>query len=65
MQLSVPAPVYDRIIAEYVLIRNDEDLYWHTANIFPASWDNRTFAIFLAALFDVMLFVTLVVQLSR
>ena len=31
LQLSVPAPPHDRVIAEYMLIRNDEDLYWQTA----------------------------------
>src|SRR3989304_6532390 len=36
LQLSIPAPAADRIIAEYVLIQNDADLYWQTANIFPA-----------------------------
>jgi hypothetical protein len=34
LQLSVPAPTYDRMIAEYVLLKNDEDGYWKTANIF-------------------------------
>ncbi len=32
LQLSVPAPPHDRVIAEYMLIRNDEDLYWRTAH---------------------------------
>ena len=65
LQLSVPAPVQDRIIAEYVLIRNDEDLYWRTANIFPAGLDNRALVVFLAALLNVMLLATLIVQLGK
>lgn len=65
LQLTVPAPVHDRIIAEYVLIRNDEDHYWRTANIFPPGMDNRALALLLAAFFDVMLLATLIVQLGK
>ena len=35
LQLSVPAPTYDRMVAEYLLITNDEERYWQAANIFP------------------------------
>lgn len=62
LQLSVPAPVHDRVIAEYVLIRNDEDLYWRTANIFQATPDVGL-AVLLAAV-DVMLMVVLCIQLG-
>src|SRR5215475_13047366 len=34
LQLSLPAPQYDRVVAEYLLITNNEDLYWQAANIF-------------------------------
>jgi hypothetical protein len=34
LQLSMPAPVYDRMITEYLLLKNAEDFYWQTANIF-------------------------------
>lgn len=34
LQLTVPAPAYDRMIAEYLLIRNDEALYCEKANLF-------------------------------
>lgn len=34
LQLSVPAPTYDRMIAEYLLITNDENLYLKTVNLF-------------------------------
>jgi hypothetical protein len=38
LQLSTAAPDYDRILAEYLLLKNDEDRYWRTANMFgPAS----------------------------
>ena len=33
LQLSIEAPVYDRMVAEYLLIRNDEALYWKTAKV--------------------------------
>ena len=65
LQLSVPAPPHDRLIAEYMLIRNDEDLYWRTANIFPAGLGNQDLALSLVALLDVMLFAMLIVQLGR
>jgi hypothetical protein len=63
LELSVPAPAHDRMIAEYVLIRNDEELYWRTANIFSASLDDQRLAVILTALFDAMLLATLFVQL--
>jgi hypothetical protein len=34
LQLSIPAPSIDRMVAEYLLLKNAEDLYWNTANIF-------------------------------
>ena len=34
LQLSVSAPQCDRLVAEYLLLRNAEDVYWKTANIF-------------------------------
>ncbi len=38
LQLTTPAPAADRMIAEYLVLRNDEDCYWETANIFRAGW---------------------------
>jgi len=63
LQLTVPAPVHDRIIAEYMLIQNDEDLYWRTANIFPAGLNNRVFVEFLVAALDATLLILLIAQL--
>ena len=38
VQLSIEAPDYDRMLAEYLMLKNDEDCYWQKANIFrPAS----------------------------
>jgi hypothetical protein len=34
LQLTIPAPAYDRMITEYLLLKNAEELYWQTANIF-------------------------------
>jgi hypothetical protein len=59
LQLSVPAPVNDRIISEYLLIQNDEDFYWQTANVFPAVLQNRALVEFLLAALDVLLLVLL------
>ena len=48
LQLSVPAPGYDRMIAEYLILKNDEALYWKIANVFPLecnTFDSRLFLI--------------------
>jgi hypothetical protein len=63
LQLTVPAPVHDRIIAEYMLIQNDEDLYWRTATIFPTGLNNRVFVEFLVAALDATLLILLIAQL--
>jgi hypothetical protein len=63
LQLSIPTPPHDRVIAEYILIRNNEDLYWQTANIFPVGLSNRDLMVFLAALLDVTLLMMVIVRL--
>jgi hypothetical protein len=35
LQLTIPSPSYDRMIAEYLILKCDERLYWNTANVFP------------------------------
>ena len=35
LQLTVPTPSYDRMIAEYLILNTDEALYWSKANILP------------------------------
>jgi len=42
LQLTVPAPVFDRMIAEYLLITNDERLYLRTANV---TWSDGRYSI--------------------
>ena len=63
LQLSVPAPAYDRMIAEYLLIRNSENLYWRTANIFSRRGSEFGItALFMIAL-DTALLINLVLEL--
>ncbi len=38
LQLTMHTPVFDRVLAEYLLLRNNEDLYWHTANVSMEEW---------------------------
>jgi len=64
LQLTVPAPVNDRIIAEYLLIQNDEDFYWQTANVFPAVLHNRALVEFLLSALDALLLVLLFSRLQ-
>jgi hypothetical protein len=47
LQLTVFAPTYDRMLAEYLVLKNDERLYWTKANIFPVKrfFDWRILAI--------------------
>ena len=36
LQLTIPTPSYDRMIAEYLILNTDESLYWSKANILPS-----------------------------
>jgi hypothetical protein len=49
LQLTIPAPVHDRMIAEYLLIKNEEDSYLHTANLFHIYSRERKMRDFTAA----------------
>ena len=64
LQFSAPAPALDRVVAEYVLIRNDEDLYWRTANIYPPAPSNWILATLIGSL-DLVLLAALILQLSK
>jgi hypothetical protein len=61
LQLTIFAPSYDRMIAEYLILANDEQLYWTKANIFPARpiIDFRVLAV---AALDVTLLLKLVLD---
>ena len=61
LQLSVLAPAYDRMAAEYLLLKNAEDLYWKTANIFDNPYEHL--AEVLLIIFDSALMFYLVVLL--
>jgi hypothetical protein len=66
LQLSITAPNYDRMIAEYLLIRNDEDFYWKTANMSLRRCGNEfgIAALFLVA-FNLALFVNLLLDVGK
>jgi len=63
LQLATPASAKDRVIAEYLFIRNDENLYWQTANISPETSGGRLYVSFLVAAFDAMMLMILLAQL--
>ena len=62
LQLSIPAPTYDRMVADYLLIRNAEDVYWKTANIFSRSGNEFGIAALFLIAFDIALFVNLLLE---
>ena len=62
LQLSIPAPTYDRMVAEYLLIKNMEDFYWKTANIFSRSGNEFGIATLFLIAFDIALFVNLLLE---
>src|SRR5262245_44405745 len=63
LQLSIPAPTYDRMVAEYLLIKNAEDVYWKTANIFSRNGNEFGIDTLFLIAFDVSLFVNLLLAL--
>lgn len=65
LQLSIPAPTYDRMVAEYLLIRNSEDLYWKTANIFSRTGREFGVATLFLLVFDLALGVNLMMNILR
>jgi hypothetical protein len=63
LQLSIPAPTYDRMVAEYLLIRNAEDVYWKTANIFSRNGSEFGIATLFLIAFDIALLVNLLLEI--
>jgi hypothetical protein len=62
LQLSVPAPGGDRLIAEYLILKNNEDLYWRTANVFSKiEWE---IAVPLLILGDMILLINLIARIA-
>jgi hypothetical protein len=62
LQLSIPAPTDDRMVAEYLLIRNAEDVYWKTANIFCRSGNESGIVTLFFIAFNIALFVNLLLE---
>lgn len=62
LQLSIPAPTYDRMVAEYLLLKNAEDVYWKTANIFSRTGNEFGIATLFLVAFDIALFVNLLLE---
>ncbi len=63
LHLTTSESARDRVIAEYLLIRNDENLYWQSATISPDASGSRLYRSFLMAAFDAMLLLILLAQL--
>lgn len=63
LQLSIPVPTYDRMVAEYLLIKNAEDAYWKTANIFSRNGNEIGIATLFLIAFDAALLAYLFVEL--
>ena len=60
LQLSIPAPAYDRMITEYLLLKNAEDFYWQTANILGSG--SAAILEFLIAVLDFALLIHLLMM---
>jgi len=65
LQLSISAPTYDRMVAEYLLIKNAEDVYWKTANIFLRTGNEFEIATLFLIAFDIALSVNLLIEVLR
>jgi len=65
LQLSIPAPGCDRMIAEYLILKNDERLYWNLANVLPLETTRFDYRLLLALAFDVTLLVNLLWTIYR
>jgi hypothetical protein len=59
VQLSIPAPGCDRMIAEYLILRNDERLYWKVANVLPLEYRRFDLRVLAMAALDVTLLLNL------
>ena len=59
LQLSIPAPGCDRMIAEYLILKNDEQLYWRVANVLPLEHKRLDSRLFLMMMLDLTLLLNL------
>jgi hypothetical protein len=60
LRLTIPAPSCDRMIAEYLIINNDETLYWSKANIEPVTRASVGFSVLAMFALDLALLLKLV-----
>jgi hypothetical protein len=60
LQLTVPSPSYDRMIAEYLILNSDEGLYWEKANILPITSRRVGVSLILLIVFNIGLLLNLV-----
>jgi hypothetical protein len=60
LQLTLPAPTYDRMLAEYLLIKHDETEYLRQANIFERFASSCCIAAAVLIAFDVALAINLI-----
>jgi hypothetical protein len=65
LQLSIPAPGCDRMIAEYLILKNDERLYWKVANVLPLETRRFDYRLLLIISFDVTLLANLLWTVYR
>jgi hypothetical protein len=65
LQLSIPAPGCDRMIAEYLILKNDERLYWKVANVLPLETRRFDYRLLLILAFDVTLLANLLWTVYR
>ena len=63
LQPAGAASARDRVIAEYLLIRNDENLYWQSAIIANEEFSSHRRLSLLMAAFDTILLLILLAQL--
>jgi hypothetical protein len=62
LQLTIPAPSYDRMIAEYLILNSDEKLYWTKANILRARREIFSLPILLLGGLNLVLLIKLIVE---
>ena len=60
LQLTIPTPSYDRMIAEYLILNSDEGLYWNKANVVPAESSRLSLSLILLVVMNLALLLNLV-----
>ena len=65
LQLAIPAPGCDRMIAEYLILKNDERLYWKVANVLPLEYTRFDSRLCLMMMLDFGLFLNLLWTVYR